>query len=168
MGILYKEVVEYKYQRNIKPILAIILLLLIANTFFLLSSYRRAVEGLAYVSYALIPIALITAFVLNLKSSIRYRYGIIDNELIIERFNKKKRKVTLNLNTKYICSIERFNSDKKMDRVDEEYNFICSGKKKEVYCCTFKRNGRLCRFYFEPSQELIKKLNMLMARRTAA
>lgn len=168
MGILYKEVVEYKYQRNIKPILLIILVLITANTFFLLSSYRRLMDELAYVSYVIIPLALTAAFILNLKSRKRYRYGIIDNELIIERFNGEKRKVVLSLNAKYISKIEKVVSDKRLDRVDEEYNFICSGRKKEVYYCTFKRNGKLCRFYFEPSQELIKKLNMLMLRRSAA
>lgn len=168
MGILYKEVVEYKYQRNIKAILLIILMLITANTFFLLSSYRRVIEELAYVSYVIIPLAFVAAFVLNFRARRRYRYGIIDNELIIEKFTGEKRKVVLSLNAKYISKIEKVASDERMGRVDEEYNFICSGRKKEVYYCTFKRNGRLCRFYFEPSQELIKKLNTLMLRRSAA
>jgi hypothetical protein len=43
--------------------------------------------------------------------------------------------------------------------IDRTYRFICGPLKKRTYCCIVNSNGRRSRFLFQPSDELIKKIN---------
>lgn len=161
MGILYKEVVQYKHYRNIKFIFNLIFILLTMNTVYLLINFKNKESELLYINYGILPLSILTLAFLYIKFRKKYRYNIIDNELIIERLKGEKSDVVLNFNIKHIVKMGKVTPDLKNERVDREYNFICSGKRRSAYYCTFKNADTMCRFYFEPSEELLKKLNML-------
>lgn len=158
MGTLYKEIVVCKRQRGIKMVLLLGAAILSINTIVLLSSLRNVFEEFLIISYVIIPLVAIYMAYLWKKYNKRYRYTIIDKELIIEKLSGSKRKPVLNINAKYIIKIEKCESKKQSEKLYRRDNFLCSGNKGCAYNCIYEKNGKLYGFYFEPSTELYNKL----------
>jgi hypothetical protein len=103
------------------------------------------------------------------KTNRRYKYSIIDNELIIERLNSDRRHVLLNINLKTIERLERID---KMPR-DGKKLFVwkrCSfmEKKNKGYLCLYKLSGKEFGFCFEPSQGLVDKIYSVIGEKVVA
>ncbi len=158
MGTLYKEIVVYKKQRGIKGILLLGTAILSINTILLLSSLRNVFEEFLIISYGIIPLVTIYMAYLWKKCNKRYRYNIIDKELIIDKLSGSKRKPVLNINAKHIVKIEKCKSKKQSEKLYKQYSYLCSGNKGCAYNCIYEKNGKLYGFYFEPSIELYNKL----------
>lgn len=168
MGTLYKEVVEYKKQRGVKLILLLGFVILFINTAVLISSLRNIFEEFLLISYILMPLVVIGMIYSWKKYKKRYRYNIIDRELIIEKLNGNKRKPVLNINAKHILRIEKCESKVQREKLHKQYNFLCSGKKGCTYNCIFEKDGKLYGFYFEPSKEFYNKItNIINSRKIA-
>lgn len=158
MGTLYKEIVGYKKQRGIKIIFFLGFVILFINTVILISSLRNIFQEFLLISYVLMFIVVFGMLYYWKKYKKRYRYTIIDKELIIERLNGSKRKLVLNINAKRIVKIEKCESKNQGEKLYKQYNFLCSGRKGCAYNCIFERDGKLYGFYFEPSQEFYNKI----------
>lgn len=158
MGTLYKEIVEYKKQRGIKVVLVLGMAILFINTVVLISSLRNIFEEFLLISYILMPIVVFGMLYSWKKCKTRYRYTIIDRELIIEKLNGNKRTPVLNINAKHILKIEKSESKEQGEKLHKQYNFLCSGRKGCTYNCIYEKNGKLYGFYFEPSPELYNKI----------
>lgn len=158
MGTLYKEIVEYKKQKGIKLILFLGFAILFINTVVLISSLRNIFEEFLLISYVLMPLVALGMFYSWKKYKKRYRYTIIDRELIIEKLNGSKRKPVLNINAKHIVKIEKCKSKAQREKLCKQYSFLCSGKKECTYNCIYEKDGKLYGFYFEPSKELYNKI----------
>ena len=158
MGTLYREIVEYKYQRLIKLLLKIIYVVLAFDVAFILYSAGDAIQKSDYVGYGVLSVSTILGLTAWRKCKRRYRYAIIDKELIIERFDGNKRKVELNLNIKNIVSLEKLSSNTAAPNVEKEYTFTCTGRRGQAYRCIFEKDGKLYSFNFEPSNALLKKI----------
>lgn len=168
MGTLYKEVVEYKNYRFLKHILIAATAVLAMDIIYLTTDLKGAIEELIYVGYGLMPSVMLGTLMVWIKCRRRYRYVIIDNELIIEKLNKNKRKPILNLNIKQIVALERVKSKIQDKEVERVYNCVCTFKNHDVYRCVYSSNGKLISFYFEPSSKLIGKINGMMPGRVTA
>jgi hypothetical protein len=168
MGTLYRETVEYKKQRLVKVILTLGLLVLTLNTVVLLSDLRNLVVNFLFVVYAIFPFAILCMAHMWFKYRRRYRYTIIDRELIIEKLKGTKRKPILNVNAKHIVRIERVSSVIKGEKLYKVFNCSCSGKKSSVYHCIYEKDGKMYGFYFEPSGELINKIYSLCSKKEIA
>lgn len=163
MGILYREVVEYKQKKLIKVLLGIIVFLIIFNLALVLSEIGRNID---YLTYLVIPIsAFLVLLQYNLwkKCNRKYRYQIIDNELIIERFDRNRRKVELSINIKYIVKIERV-TEKICDNIENK-EFCCSLKNTNLYRVIYKLDGKMYSFCFEPSSNFINKIDTILKKR---
>lgn len=158
MGTLYKETVGYKRQKGIRIVLFLGFVILSINTVILISSLRNIFEEFLLVSYILIPLAAIGMAYSWVKGNRRYKYLIIDRELIIEKLSGNKRKPVLNINTKRIVRIEKYESRKPSEKLYKQYSFLCSGNKSSAYNCIYEMKGKLYGFYFEPSTELYNKI----------
>lgn len=158
MGTLYKEIVEYKKQRAIRLVLLLGIIILTINIAVLISNLRNIFEEFLLISYVLMPIVVFGMGCLWKKYKTRYRYTIIDRELIIERLNGNKRNPVLNINAKHILRIEKCISRVQKVKLHKQYNFLCSGKKGCAYNCIYEKDGKLYGFYFEPSTELYNKI----------
>jgi hypothetical protein len=167
MGTLYRETVEYKKQKLVKLVLTLGLLMITLNTVVLLSDLRKIVVDFLYAVYAVFPLVILGMAYMWVKYRRRYRYTIIDRELIIEKLEGAKRKPILNVNAKYIMRVEKVSSVKKGEKLYKVFNCSCSGNKKSVYHCTYEKDGKLYGFYFEPSEELINKINNLCSKKIA-
>lgn len=168
MGILYREVVEYKYHKFLRHILFVAIVVMAIDIIYLVSDFRKLIEELVYVGYGLMPVIIFSTFLMVVKCKRRYRYVIIDNELIIEKLNGNKRKPILNINVKQIIKIEKLRNIDQNDSVERSYNFACSFSKSNRYRCVFSRDGKLYSFDFEPSTNLIGKIDGILSRRIIA
>jgi hypothetical protein len=162
MGTLYKEIVGYKKQKAIKIVLIFGFVILFINTVILISSLRNIFEEFLLVSYVLILLAAIGMAYSWAKGNKRYKYLIIDRELIIEKLSGYKKKSVLNINTKRIIKIEKWEFGKHSEKLYKQYNFLCSGNRSSAYNCIYEKDGKLYGFYFEPSTELYNKIICLM------
>jgi hypothetical protein len=158
MGTLYKEIIVCKRQRGIRMVLLLGAAILSINTIVLLSSLRNVFEEFLFISYGIIPVVVIYMAYSWEKCNKRYRYTIIDKELIIDKLKGSKRKSVLNINAKHIVKIEKCKSKKQREKLYKQYSFLCSGNKECAYNCIYEKNGKLYGFYFEPSTELFNKL----------
>lgn len=161
MGTLYREIVRPKHNKVMRGILFCIFAIIGIDLIFLLSNYKRIIVELAYVGYGIFPVAIFTIVLLWVKSNIKYRYAIIDDELIIERFYGDRRRVVLNINVKHIVKIEKISNKTSCQRIERHFNFACAGNKKSTYRCLYNKEGKLFSFSFEPSDSLLNKINML-------
>lgn len=168
MGTLYKEIVGYKKQKALKLILPLGFAILFINTIVLISSLRNIFEEFLLISYVLMPLVAFGMFYSWRKCKKRYRYTIIDRELIIEKLNGSKRIPVININAKHIVRIEKCSSKTQNEKLCKQYSFLCSGKREHVYNCIFEKDGKLYGFYFEPSKELYNKIiNLSDSKRIA-
>lgn len=158
MGTFYKEIAEKKNQKGIKVSLLIGALIILIYNIALLGNYEYVLFEVIIISYAMIIAAVITMVYMWLKCNMKYRYTIIDKELIIEKVGRNRRKSLLNFNIKHIISIEKYNEATNNKKLAKQYSFLCSSKKRESYKCIFEENGKLYGFYFEPSNELVSKI----------
>lgn len=168
MGTLYKEVVEYKYYKFLKHVLIAATTILALDIIYLTTDLKKIIEEFLYVGYGLMPMVILATLLMYGRCKKRYRYVIIDNELIIERLNGNKRKPILNLNIKQIMELEKVRTRTEDDGIDKVYNFACTFKENSVYRCVFVRDGKLISFYFEPSSKLIGKISSMIPERITA
>lgn len=168
MGTLYRETVEYKKQRLVKFILTSGLLVITLNTVILLSGLRDLIVDFLFVAYAIFPFAILSMAYMWVKYRRRYRYTIIDRELIIEKLEGNKRKSILNVNAKHIVRVEKVSSIVKGEKLYKVFNCSCSRKKSCIYHCIYEKDGRMYGFYFEPSEELISKIYNLCSKKEIA
>lgn len=159
MGILYREIVDYKRRYLVKLTFAATIIIAFLDVFMFFSTPNKFYNELEYAGYILMPIAIIISYRIWQRCRTRYKYCIIDNELIIEKIIGKKRKVELNLNIKQVLSIDK-SSEKRSDS-EKVYNFTCGCKRKDVYRCLFKKEGKLYSFYFQPSSDFLSKIEAI-------
>lgn len=167
MGILYKETVKYKHPEFLKFAFGFTLLIFTVDVVMLLSNPQEFLKELSYIGYAMLPVAAFVSAIVWHKCKRKYKYSIIDNELIIEKLDGCKRKAVLNLNVKQIIEINKA-ADKQKDAVEREYDFTCGGHKDTAYRCFFIREGKLYSFCFEPSSAFISRINSVMSYRHMA
>lgn len=160
MGTLYREIVEYRNLRSSKLMLKLIFGVLAADMVFMLYTVRGRVENTIYLGLTVALLGVLGGLVLWGKCKRRYRYGIIDRELIIEKISGEKRRVELNINLKHIVSIDRIDSENSRVNVEEEYIFTFNKRRNFAHRCVFEMEGRLYSFIFEPSPALLKKIEM--------
>lgn len=164
MGTLYRETVAYRHRKSAKFYLLLIALIMLVDFIIILSDLKRFIREFVYLGYGIIPFAIIITFIIWVKCKTKFRYAIIDNELIIERFNGNKRKVELSLNAKHILKIEKVSSRTKRSEIDKDSIFLCTKRLALAYKVTYEKEGNIYSFYFEPSSRLINKLNELIKK----
>jgi len=166
MGYLYREIVEYKQKRFAKILLPLITVLCLLNFIVILSDLKRYLNNFHYVISFLVVALLLLQFKIWRKCKRRYRYQIIDDELIIERFDGEKRRVELSIDIKQIIKVEKI-KDKICD--DIEYKEYCfTNKNNNLYRVFYKMDGKMYSFCFEPSTKFINKVNSIMKNKPLA
>lgn len=161
MGTLYKEIVQYRRQRLSKIIFGIILIVAVLDMLLLLGDFSYLQGSGEYACYSVITIAIGIMAYMWYRGRVKYKYLIIDNELIIEKIQGHKRTVAINLNARKILKLEKVRGKSKVTNVEQEYHFLCSGKNDNIYRCIFIKNEKCYSFYFEPSLELLKRLDVI-------
>lgn len=167
MRIMYKEVVT----RRKTPFMAAMLLGLV-----MMIVISNIVEQIKVSNYEIGSITnpvffVITTIVITLqliKCKVKYKYSIIANQLIIHRLKNDKQSVVENIRiedivfigkTKDIKSSINKNIKKAVNSISSK-RYVCSMSMFNQYCCIYKYGDKYKRFYFEPSREFIKRIQV--------
>ena len=167
MRIMYKEVVT----RRKTPFMAAMLLGLV-----MMIVISNIVEQIKVSNYEIGSITnpvffVITTIVITLeliKCKVKYKYSIIANQLIIHRLKNDKQSVVENIRiedivfigkTKDIKSSINKNIKKAVNSISSK-RYVCSMPMFNQYCCIYRYEDKYKRFYFEPSREFIKKIQV--------
>lgn len=166
MGVLYKEVVRHRKISFAKGLLVLFLLALISSTLANSSDFSNRYD--IEIEFILIADALVGVYTLRLAyhmfylSRVCFSYKLIDKELIFEKMVGGSRKAILSFDAKYIEQFVPAGELKNIKDVDRTYKFLCKHSKNKVYCCIVNCKGRKVKYYFQPSEELIRKLKTVV------
>ena len=166
MGTIYKEVVGEKNQKLSRIIISVILTAAGVDLVLLIGDFIKG--NLQVIGYALVTLAFLSTTYFYRKSKVRYKYLIIDDEVIIEKLIRNKRSVEFNFKAKNIINMERINNKLTDLNASKKPRFFTDNKNNPIYECKVLKNNKTYSFYFQPSEELIKRINIIRSCRGAA
>lgn len=109
-----------------------------------------------------IILVLLTLIVLikeTKKCKIAYKYCVISDKLIINKINSKVEENVESLKIKDIIYIgEKANVPKEYSRCKCSRHYIRKFDKNKKFLCIYKKQGKIYKFIFEPSDTLIARI----------
>jgi hypothetical protein len=159
MRTMYREEVS---RRKLPSILAFFILLVpliyVADIAEQIAMHNRAIGIVANSLLFAVTLGILGYAIIRCRT--RYRYSIIADQLIIHRLNNGDQVVVENIKIKDIKSIDKKGDLSCKLRLNHTYN--CSLLKPWTCCCTYKDNDKYRRFYFQPSDNFINKLQFMI------
>lgn len=160
---MYKETVVRK---KIPTILTIIILLAVSIITSCVIEKRQICKNEFSTYFIILLVCMISLLIIMHinKYSIKYKYSIIQDELIIYKIKGSRQEVMESIKIKDIQSLE--NMGKIISRFKTIFcrKYSCLNVANDLYMCLYD-NGRMkVRFYFEPSYKLISRLNWLRTK----
>lgn len=168
MGILYKEIIRNKKFSIIKGLFLIILFTLV--TFLATNSvdyslrYNIRLDIILLIDVFLSAIMFKIIYEIAYSNRLSYTYKLIDTELIFERMIGNNRRVILSVDARNIEAILQLKEGKNFKDIDRTYKFLCRPCKNKTYCCIVNNKGKKIKFYFQPSDELMRKIENIMRK----
>ena len=107
----------------------------------------------------LIVLTLIVLIKETKKCKIAYKYCVISDKLIINKINSKVEENVESLKIKDIIYIgEKANVPKEYSRCKCSRHYIRKFDKNKKFLCIYKKQGKIYKFIFEPSDTLIARI----------
>ncbi|MGL5615267.1 MAG: hypothetical protein ACRDD2_03420 [Sarcina sp.] len=163
MGIMHKEIIE---QRRDK---AIVLAIIFASVMIGLAKFVGGFKFFNYkLEYITDPIFILTTLIILYiafrKTKTSYKYSIVSDRLLIHRINSKEQRVLENIKLDRIVYFGNEKNKVKDYKGKQVKKYICKLLSKKAYCCVYENEGNYNKFYFQPSNEFIKKINNYIDR----
>ncbi|MBE6065988.1 hypothetical protein [Clostridium cochlearium] len=164
MGNMYKETVTRK-----KAISFIKVFIILISVLFLLSIIEIIYEN----NMKLITIIVNILFIIFLftelfKCKVKYTYSIIADQFIIHKISGLRDKVVENIKIKDIEYIGKDDLVRFKGKLITNKKYMCHTYKLRPYCCIYRENNKYKKFYFQPSMDLIEKIEFNKNRQPAA
>lgn len=109
-----------------------------------------------------IILAILTLVVLvkeTKKCKIAYKYSVISDKLIINKINNKIEENVESLKIKDIIYIgEKSNGPKEYNKCKCNRHYIRKFDKNKKFLCIYKKEGKIYKFIFEPSDTLVERI----------
>lgn len=109
-----------------------------------------------------IILAILTLVVLvkeTKKCKIAYKYSVISDKLIINKINNKIEENVESLKIKDIIYIgEKSNAPKEYNKCKCNRHYIRKFDKNKKFLCIYKKEGKIYKFIFEPSDTLVERI----------
>lgn len=154
---MYKEMVERK------KVPAMVLLFIMLIGFICLSDIFPNtdigiinIKTFATMGLSIIMIAL--CYIEFLRCKVKYKYSIVADQFIIHKIKGDEITLLEDIKLKNIDFIGRFKNYKANTHISASKNYICSTFHRNKFCCVYKVEGKLKKFYFEPSEGFMKRL----------
>ena len=107
----------------------------------------------------LVVLTLIVLIKETKKCKIAYKYCVISDKLIINKINSKNEENVESLKIKDIIYIgEKSNVPKEYSRCKCSRHYIRKFDKNKKFLCIYKKQGKIYKFIFEPSDTLIARI----------
>ena len=152
---MYREVVERKKMPVILMLFLIFTVILFISGF--VSKVTTNYIDNIFELFVSIIMSLIIFFQVS-KCKTKYKYSVIEDELIIHKLKGKEQIVLEDIR---FCDIEFIGKHKGIGDSYQIYSskkYVVSLMNTDKYCCIYKSGNQIKRFYFEPSDNLIKKI----------
>lgn len=162
MGTMYKEIVV----RRRTPVVVGLLLLLV-----IMIAVSNLVEHIQVFNYKIgfitnPIISIITSMLILfeiMKCKVSYRYSIIADQLIIHRLKQKEQNVVENIKLKDIVYMGKEKDYRENYDIANSKRYVCALKLNN-YCCIYKDGDRYRKFFFQPSLNLVQKINTIITK----
>ncbi|OFI01525.1 hypothetical protein CLOACE_20800 [Clostridium acetireducens DSM 10703] len=157
---MYKETIERKIFHVIFALFLILVTVLFSTEIIkLIYTQRSDINNL---SVFIFQIGLLVVFAFEVfKCKVKYSYSVIADQFIIHKLIGNEDKVVENIK---IQDIEFIGENNKLlsclDRIKSR-KYICSLYCKKTYCCIYKKGEKVNKFYFESSNDLVKKIKVI-------
>ncbi|ACD22941.1 hypothetical protein FDE76_06580 [Clostridium botulinum] len=156
---MHKEVVI----RKKAPVIAIVLLIITAMLYLYQGISILGIKNIRLVRFYNISIVFLTLSIIFfeiMKCRISYKYSIIANKLIINKIFHNNEKNLESINLADIVYLGKSNYIAKEYIVKNKGNYSCGIINKKKFCCIYKRENVYYKFSFNPSDKLIRRLNL--------
>ncbi|MBU5227567.1 hypothetical protein KQI36_13080 [Clostridium senegalense] len=157
MGTMYKETI---YRKKLPALLFLFLLMII---FILLSDFiNNKIESVrVFCNIFFLGLMAICCGLEFYKCNTRYKYSIIADQLIIHKVVGDLQVLVADIKIKDIENITKIKGNKLFCLLSGNKYTCCLLGLKNRYCCSYKFNGKINKFYFEPSKKLINRINII-------
>lgn len=159
---MHKEIKESK-----KTVAIIISLLTITVALYIYQfskmTFGKNVTMVVILEVVLIVITLIVLVKEMRKCNIAYKYCVISDKLIINKISSKVEENVESLRIKDILYIgDKANVPKEYSKCKCSRHYIRKFDKDKKYLCIYKKQGKVYKFIFEPSDTLIERIKHLI------
>lgn len=161
MRTMYKEEVARKKLPSVFGIF--ILLLFVICISDVVEKIYIADKSIGVVTNPLFMIVMTAAAIfVSLKCKEKYKYSIIADQLIIHNVIGREQVVVENIKLKDIEYIGRVKELMERFDVVSTKKYVCTYSKASSYCCIYKDEKKYKKFYFQPSENFVNKINSLI------
>ena len=168
MGTMHRELIEKRKATTIISLIIILCAMLFLSTAIgeiKISRYYK----LNIITDPVITFLTIVFFIFEIfKCKIKYKYSIIADKLMIHKVFLNDEKILEKIRLSDIVYVGKDVKWKKHFNISDTKKYICNLVTDKTYCCIYKLNGEYKKVYFQPSSELIRKINNFHVRYTNA
>ncbi|MGL4739519.1 MAG: hypothetical protein ACRC41_01740 [Sarcina sp.] len=158
MGIMQKEIREYKKSRLIiEGVIILSIMIFIGRVFdglkldgIMLSKFIDPIIILA-------TIGVIIILVRNYQT--KYKYSVVANQFLVHKFSEHKQELLENVKIRDIIYLGKDASEVNNVEIACSHKYTCSSK--DRYCCVYNKDGVVRKFYFQASAEFVSKINLV-------
>lgn len=157
---MYKEMVQRKkFPVVILLFITLITLICLSDILPKLSVGTINIKTLVTMFFNTLMIAL--CYIEFSKCKIKYKYSIVADQFIIHKIKGDETTILEDIklkNIKYIGKYCNYNPD---IHIASGKKYMCSTFFASKFCCVYKVEDKMKKFYFEPSEGFIKKIRIL-------
>lgn len=159
---MYKEIIERKKLPIATFLLTLLCVFIYVYKFIdmCFTGQGNLIENILYLG--IIASMVIIAVVAIYRSGIRYKYSIIADQFIIHKIIRNNNIEVESIKFKDIRFLGQVKDLKEQYKVSSTKKYLCSIFNANRYCCIYSDGNELKKFYFEPSKEMIGKLQFVM------
>lgn len=158
MGTMHREVIKRRKATTI--IMSIVFLCVMVSMAKSVGDFKINKISVEVITDPIfMVITLYFLFFEIFQCKIRYKYSIIADQLIIHKIKSEKQKTLENIKMSNIVYIGTEKNECKKYKTKSSSRYICNRIKSRTYCCIYEKDNKYGKFYFQPSEELIGKIN---------
>lgn len=163
MGIMQREIRNHKTSMAIiESVIFMSFMIFISGIIGQVRLENMRLEAVTDPICIVITIVAITWLIKNSNTS--YKYSVVADQFIIHKITEKKQNILENVKIGDILYIGKDESKIKKFKACICKKYTCSMISSEKYCCIYKVNGKVKKFYFEASSNFVEKVEKLKLR----
>lgn len=164
MGIMHKEVIEQR--RDSAIVISVIfasIMIGLAKFIGSIRFYNFKLENITNPMF--IAATLVALYIVFRKCKTSYKYSIVSDKLLIHRIISKNQKVLENIKVDNIIYFGNNKREAKKYKCKNIRKYSCGILHSPAHFCIYENNkGEYHKFYFQPSNEFITKINNFRLR----
>lgn len=153
MGNMYKETVTRKKSISFIKVFIVLIAVLV-----FLSIVEELFNNMRLVTVVANLLFIIILFTELFKCKVKYTYSIIADQFIIHKISGLGDRVVENIKIRNIEYVGKDDFARFKGKLITNKKYMCHTYDLSPYCCIYKENDKYKKFYFQPSINLIKKI----------